>query len=974
MPLHLRIMSPLSRPWQPNPAHDPGIQPTTIDMVTPMASISQIQNSLSDDIHLLGDLLGRVIRRQAGIRLFDLEERLRALSKARRSDNDAPEIEAAILDIVDTLAINEAEDVARAFTTYFDLVNLAEERARIRVLRRREREHHPRPVPESIADAVNTLREAGIDESEMQHLLDQLHIELVFTAHPTEAKRRTTLSKMRRISAALNDLDERDLLPREHDELVEKIHNEITLLWLTERNRTTKPQVTDEVRTGLFYFDTAIWDVIPQIYQALAEALAQHYPGVKVPPRFLTFGSWIGGDRDGNPLVTADVTAETLKRHRFRAARRHTQVAADLDRSLSLSQRMVDLSAEMVEYLGRRTAQTTQRITNLKRRYPDEPYRLLGGILVGDLEEVAQTLTRELTGKTTDRQTAHHLRGRDDLLKPLQLIESSLRQNKADVVANSDLQTFQVQAQVFGMHTARLDIRQYSEYHTAVLDELFRHLDRHANYAQLSPNDAVTFLSEQLEAPIPDLTNLSDLSPTVRETLNLFAVLKTQIETYGAETVGPYIVSMTRGPEDLLPVLLLAYWNGLCLREDGGPELLAVSPLFETRDDLQNAPDIMAALFEHPLYQKHLAARNNEQVVMIGYSDSNKDAGYLTAKWELFLAQEALAKKCAAYEVKLTLFHGRGGTIARGGGPSNSSIMAQPPGSVGGRIRITEQGEVIDARYGQVAIARRHLEQVVHAVLLTSVPLPNHYLQNTPTSRWREIMGQLSDTARNAYRGLVYENPELLQYWQQATPINEISQLRIGSRPSKRSSGNVFAGLRAIPWVFSWMQSRHVLPGWYGLGQALEAYLAPDGKLDENRLRDLREMYQSWHFFKMVIDNAQVSMGQADMNIARLYAELVDDVGIRERIYGQINQAFQKTRAQILRVSEQIELLDNQPVLQTAIKRRNPYVDPLNFIQVNLLRRLRKLDEAADSQTGESLRRAIFLTINGVAAGLKNTG
>jgi len=430
---------------------------------------------------------------------------------------------------------------------------------------------------------------------------------------------------------------------------------------------------------------------------------------------------------------------------------------------------------------------------------------------------------------------------------------------------------------------------------------------------------------------------------------------------------------MTRGPDDMLAVLLLAYWMGLCLPADETePESLALVPLFETRQDLDQANQTMAALFKQPAYQRHLARLNREQIIMIGYSDSNKDAGYLTANWELFQAQERLTQVCQEHQITLTLFHGRGGTIARGGGPTNRAIQAQPPESVGGRIRITEQGEVIDEHYSHPAIARRHLEQVVHAVLMASVPKNRSRAGATP--EWRRAMNELSNTAYRAYRSLIYETPALLEYWQQATPIAEISQLRIGSRPSRRQAKLGLEGLRAIPWGFSWMQSRHVLPGWYGVGTALESYATLDSHAtDKTRLTRLQAMYQNWPFFYTVIDGAQMALSKADMDIARMYAELVEDEQVRRQIYDIIRQEFARTERWILTVTGQFELLENSTVLKHSIERRNPYVDPLNFIQISLLKRLRT-EPDLDNQTAEQIRQAIFLTINGIAAGLKNTG
>jgi phosphoenolpyruvate carboxylase len=929
-----------------------------------MATSRDTWDLLSDDIHLLGDILGRVIRRQSGVDIFELEERVRALTKARRIDVDDPAIDVAIDRLIKSLDVTDAELVARAFTVYFELINLAEEQHRVRVIRQRERESHPRPLEESVAAAVDTLHQMGLDDFEMARLLERLHVELVFTAHPTQAKRRTVLSKLRRIAHALSELDVRDLLPAERRDILTHITAEITTMWLTDRSRTDHMAVTDEVRTGLYYLDTTIWDVVPLIYAELTRALQEQYPSLELPDRFLTFGSWIGGDRDGNPNVTADITAETLRLHRGMAVERHRAIARQLNRSLSISDELATISPDLLDALAS-AGSFSEHVNYLKQRYPSEPYRIWAAILGDELAEAsAGDMVSRLKGLSNPplrlRQMVH-------LLKPLDLIDKTLRESGMDDIAISELAEMRYQARVFGLHVARLDLRQYSDVHTAVIDEVLTKLEMRDDFAKLDGDGRTGVLSQLVDEPIPDLGQLNKLSEESEEVLALFRILHRAIDFYGPELIGPYIVSMTHGPEDVLAVLLLARWHGFCLQKNGELEGLTITPLFETREDLQAAPEVMADLFEHPAYALHLERLGNQQTIMIGYSDSNKDAGYVAANWELYQAQETLAETCRRYEVAMTLFHGRGGTIARGGGPANRAILAQPPGSVDGRVRITEQGEVIDERYGNPAVARRHLEQVIHAVMMAS--LPAQYRRQTRVHPdWRSAMDELTAVSYRAYRNLIYRTPALLEYWQQATPIDEISRMRIGSRPARRRTGATFASLRAIPWGFSWMQSRHVLPGWYGLGMALAQY----GSTLE-RIHRLQEMYREWSFFRVVIDNAQVALAKADMGIARLYATLVNDEEVRETIYSQIQIAFEQTCDWVLRVTDQRELLDNDPVLQRSVRQRNPYVDPLNFIQVCLLRRLRSLPDP-DSPEAHQFLQAIFLTINGVASGLKNTG
>jgi phosphoenolpyruvate carboxylase len=927
-----------------------------------MSNGRNLRDRLSADIHLLGDTLGKVIRRQAGVPLYELEESIRALAKARRDDEEEAvggEIGAHLMQKVDVLTWHEAETVARAFTTYFELNNVAEEQQRIRVLRQRERELYPASMKESIQAAVAGLWQAGADDMAMQRLLDRLHVDLVFTAHPTEAKRRTILSKLSRISQYLTELEVRDVTPSEEERLRGLITAEVTGLWATSRNRIVKPKVEDEVKLGLYYLETTIWEVLPEIVEAMRDAVARYYPNVRVPDRFLSFASWMGGDRDGNPFVTAPVTAETLRLHRGLAVRLHRDRAVAVERLLSISSRLADVSPALLEAV-QEGIDVNAHVAYLSEQYPQEPYRLAGAILAADLEAALSDRVKErLLGG--EAGPLPRLRTQAQLQNPLQLIDESLRENGFSAIADAEISRFAIQAAAFGLQGVRLDIRQDSEFNDKVLAELLQKLDRCPNYLDLEAAQRVELLTDLLEEPAPDLSALSELSDETEETLTLFAVLRRTIEIYGPDAIGPYIVSMTRGSHDILTPLLFAFWHGICLGESR--EGLGISPLFETRADLVAGPSIMTELFEHPAYGPHLAKLDNEQNIMIGYSDSNKDAGYLAANWELFQAQENLAAVCREHGVILTLFHGRGGTIARGGGPANKAILAQPHGSVDGRIRITEQGEVIDIHYGQAAIARRHLEQVVNAVLLASSPGEGV----RPRSEWRAALDDLAEVSYRAYRSLVYETPEFLEFWQQATPIHEINDLRIGSRPAKRSRGSIFTGLRAIPWGFSWMQSRYVLPSWFGLGTALAHYG------DDVRLSLLQEMYREWPFFQTVIDNAQVSLGKADMGIARLYAGLVEDGAIRERIFGQILGEFERAVEWILHITGQNAILDNEPILQRSIVRRNPYVDPLNFIQVSLLRRYRALDDPG-SEEGQRLFQVIALTINGVASGLKNTG
>ncbi|MGB1252431.1 MAG: phosphoenolpyruvate carboxylase [Candidatus Promineifilaceae bacterium] len=925
----------------------------------------EAQERLSADIHLLGDTLGKVIRQQAGVKLFGLVELARAYTKARRNDNDET-INDTIDELIDTLSLAEKADLARAFTTYFELINIAEANNRIRVARERERDTYPEPPRKSIAAAIVEMWRVGVDEDEMRRLLERLSIELVFTAHPTEAKRRTLLSKLRRISRKLRELENNtNLLPREVRKIQAQLQAEVTNIWLTGRTRTTKPKVEDEVRTGMFYLEEPIWEVVPEVYRALHDALRDYYPNLKdVPQRFLTFGSWMGGDRDGNPFVTSEVTAETLRLHRGLALEQHRAVAQGLNRSLSMSSELTQVSAELQQHVDQNLQDPGPHVQFLAERYPNEPYRLASAMLAADLKNasaVTDMKERLLGHEGTTRPALETLQ---QLLTPIIMMDESLKTAKVTPIAETELAAFRTQAEVFGLHAAMLDIRQESAFHDEVLDELFREMGIEDDYLALNAQARTVLLTQLLDEDVPTIPDVAGLSQKSAETVKLLQLLKVAIDVYGNELFGSYVISMTRSTADVLTVLLLTYWFGINRRTDGQPDGMGIGPLFETRADLVAASSVMVELFEHEVYAAHLASLDQQQMIMIGYSDSNKDAGFLSANWELYQAQRHLADTCRQWKVVLTLFHGRGGTIARGGGPMKRAILAQPHGSVDGRFRITEQGEVLYERYATNDIAQRHLEQVVYSVLMASNPQRKVKIR----PEWIAAMNELSDVAHKTYREFVYETPALVTYWTQATPLQEIGRMRIGSRPSKRAkSDDPFAFLRAIPWVFSWMQSRHVLPGWYGIGKALEGFAT-----SEENIKLLQEMYEQWDFFRGIIENAQMSLGKADMGIARLYAELVKEDDIREQVYAEIKAGYDRSCRWILHITGQRALLANQAVVQRSIRVRNPYVDPLNFIQIDLLRRYRALDP--NTPEAEELLEAIFLTINGIAAGLKNTG
>ncbi len=899
---------------------------------------------ISQIIHMLGDLLGRIISDLESPALFEIEENIRAEAKLRRSGD----LSAAqrLQKLVSALSADEARAVAAAFATYFDLVNLAEDNQRVQLLNQKLDRKYPDPIDESIGEAIAVLKSRGVTQEQMQALLESLSIELVLTAHPTEARRRTVLSKIEHIAQLLQEISNTEISVRERDTLLVAMRSAISALWLTERARANRLAVTDEVKTGLYYVDAFFWKAIPAVYDDLENALQIHYPELKPPASWLKLASWIGGDRDGNPNVTTKVTAETLRLHRGLAVENHRVIFKELSRRLSMSSRLVPPPHALTKWIDMRRP-FSEHVSFIEERYTNEPYRLVLSLLSADL------------AKASNEDMKSHLLSRDPyqtnllpekLLAPIELITNAL----PAALMQGDLKATLHQFQIFGLHAARLDIREDSSRFNSALSEILRALRIEPDLENL-PNSERTLLLTRLLAQSPmELAQHPGVTAATSEVWALFQLIGRVCDVYGHEPLGAIVISMAHSTADVLTVLLLARWAGC-------KYVPPIAPLFESVGDLKDAQNILEALFTCEPYREHLKTHNDEQMVMIGYSDSNKDGGYLMANWALYQAQEEITQVTQKHNIKLTIFHGRGGTIARGGGPANRAIRAQPAGSINGRFRVTEQGEIIASRYANPQLAHRHLEQIASAVILASAPSAEQALV---PENWRKAMEEMSTAAQKSYRNLVYETPSFIQFWQSATPLEEIKQLQIGSRPASRASTSAVDKIRAIPWVFSWMQSRFNLPGWYGLGTGLNSPA-------DNAL--LREMYAKWPFFKSLLDNSEMSLIKADMDIAALYVELVPDRALGDSIFSRIREEYERTRTAVLSISGHASLMEKEPITQSAVQLRNPYVDPLNYIQVEAMRRLRSLKSSSGTEI-ETLRDVMALTINGIAAGLKNTG
>jgi phosphoenolpyruvate carboxylase len=915
------------------------------------SSALQEMTQLRAEVRALGSALGRVITRLEGPETFQTVEALRQRAKARRAGDDkaARELAAAVA----ALSPGDAFNQAMAFTLYFELVNLAEENFRITLLRQRRAARGTDatvpPMRESIEAAVTELKRRGVAPAAMQALVDRLSIELVFTAHPTESKRRTLLTKLRRLGEILRLRAQPALLTDPALLDAECVEREIASLWLTDRSRAARPEVTDEAKTGLWYFDTTLYDTLPRLQTDMVRALARHYPGVRAPRRWLAFGSWIGGDRDGNPGVTGAVSSEVLLLHRRLAIEKLRLAARELARTLTVSDRRDSVVPALKQEL-RDHLHVSKHIEQLSKRYPHEPYRLLLGVL---RERLAQAVNEVRDGTVLSAETVvGACLGRVTIEETLETIRASLAAGKGAMLVDGELKALSEQFEVFGLHTARLDIRQHSSQHEAAVAEV---LDRD-DYPKLPEAEKrAVLLAALADANVLPAATLGKFSSATRHVLDPLALAARAAAKFGPESLGIAIISMTDGVSDVLELEYLQAVTGAAL---------PIAPLFETLDDLERAPEILAELFTLPGRRKPA-----HQHVMLGYSDSNKDCGYVTANWALFEAQDAIARVCREHDVRVTLFHGRGGSIARGGGPAAKAILAQPAGLRDGGIRVTEQGEVLSTRYHDPDLAHRILEQMAYGVMLGT-----HAAETAANvaPEWREAMATMSAAGFAAYKAVVHDDPEFLVFWKQATPIDEISNLKFGSRPTFRRATTSVDDLRAIPWVFSWMQSRFNFPGWFGLGSALDAVLqrGPKGR------KLLRTMHAEWPFFQTLIDNAQLTMHKADMGIASLYADLVEDPKIRRRILGVLSTEFVRTEAAILAVTGQRQLLAKEPVLLKSVQLRNPYIDPLNYIQVDMMRRLRTPATAQKmgNQEAEAVRAVIELTINGISGGLKNTG
>jgi phosphoenolpyruvate carboxylase len=893
------------------------------------------ENLLREDRRLLGRLLGEVIRDQAGAEALERIERIRQAAVTFRKENTS---QAELDRLLNALDLDQTMDVVRAFSFFSHLLNIAEDEQQHR--RRRAHAHAGSPRrPGSFSHALDEVRGVGLEK--LMAWFSRARVSPVLTAHPTEVQRQSILECEREIA--------RLLAQPQSGERDEAIHAEVLRLWLTSMLRLTRLQVADEVTNGVNFFRLTFLQELPRLYAEFEQALKERFALERAPrlPPFLTVGSWIGGDRDGNPNVTAAVLRTAQMLHARLLFSHYLEETNLLGRELGLSARLSTVPAQ-VHALAERSGDPSPH-------RQDEPYRRAITGIYARLAATSEGLAGEPASPPPIRKAAPY-EAPEEFAGELKTISNALRKQGAGLLARRGrLRALERKASLFGFHLAPLDLRQSSDVHEAAVDELLARAGI-AGYRDLNEKARVALLTKELAGPRPLRSPHLQYSPRVENELGILAAAAEGRRRYGMRAVPHYVISHCDSVSDLLEVGLLLREAGLVKPGAAVPLELDIIPLFESIGDLERCGKIMAEALELPLYRGWVAGRGDEQEVMLGYSDSNKDGGYVTSNWSLYKAASALLAVCKPRGVRLRLFHGRGGTIGRGGGPSYEAVLAQPPGTVDGALRLTEQGEVIASKYADPESGRRNLETLAAATLEASLerrPQGEHH------PRHAAIMEELSRAAFEAYRALV-KAPGFVDYFRASTPIAEIADLNIGSRPASRKSSQSIEDLRAIPWVFSWSQCRLMLPGWYGFGAAVESW--------KGNIEELRDMHRGWPFFRSVLSNMDMVLAKTDLAIASRYAELVPDAKLRTEVFGRIEAEWHRTRRSLAAITGQAELLAENPTLARSIRNRFPYLDPLNHLQVELLRRHR-----ADGGD-ERLLRAIHLTINGVAAGLRNSG
>eukprot|EP00741_Cyanophora_paradoxa_P020978 tig00021319_g20252.t1 len=954
------------------------------------------EREIKQKLKILSSLLDKVLRESAGTGVLEAVETLRkGFISLRKEENPAQR--AMLQRYIYKLDPTAVRDVVRAFNVYFNLLAVAEEQIKHRTRRRLVKKlAYDQPLWFGSFDhTVREFRAKGVSQKQMQKLLDSLEYIPVLTAHPTESRRRTTMECLRRIYKLSESLDDPRMSKGDKEETMKYLESEIHVLWCTDELRTQRPQVRDEVKNGLFYFRESLFSATLQTYRYLERALDRIYGDeMGTPlrvPTILRFGSWIGGDRDGNPFVTPAVTTMACRLQSREIIREYIRRMAALAHEISHSSQFCKVSEELLMSIER-DSEAAAHATNLKsglgifgddpERYSREPYRRKLCMMTHRLEQRVNQLEVLCDSQATDEDLKAAMSSPGSalvypndhaFLEDLYCIRDSLVSHGAFGIAESKIKDIIRLAETFGFHLQELDIRQHSSRHVSAVAELLDAAGR-KGYADMPEHQRVAILSELIASDKPLKFDRSKLTSETIETLDVFDVVVKMRDEISPRVFGSYVISMTTSASNVLEVMFMAKLAGLVRKPEPGADEdeqwvcnLKVTPLFETVEDLNNMVEVMSLLCENPVYSQLLAASGSLQEIMLGYSDSCKDGGILTSSWKLYEAQLNLADLSEKYGINIRVFHGRGGSVGRGGGPTHHAIMAQPPGTVKGRIKFTEQGEVITYKYSNIETAAYELTMGLSGLLKTSITK-----RAQENNEYTQIMEELSNHSEKAYRTLL-EDSNFLDYFYEATPVNEIGLLNIGSRPSHRKKGDRSLGsVRAIPWVFGWAQSRHTLPAWYGIGSAILQWRAedPEGIHKYGRLAKLREMYKNFPFLSALLSNSQMAMFKTEMNIAREYAKLCKDPIVQDSIYSLIRAEYERTSTQITMTGHLVSLMEEDPAGALSLARRNMYLDPLNYIQLVLLRRCRDLPPEERKVWMDPLLR----TINAVSLGLRNTG
>ncbi|MCG7580370.1 phosphoenolpyruvate carboxylase [Mycolicibacterium sp. OfavD-34-C] len=907
---------------------------------------------MREDIRLLGAILGETVRDQNGDTVFDLVERARVESfRVRRSEIDR----ADIVSLFDGIDVHQAIPVIRAFTHFALLANVAEDIHRERRRAVHEAAGEP-PQDSSLAATYLKLDTANLDPDTVADALVGALVSPVITAHPTETRRRTVFDTQHRITELMRMRMHGLTRTEEGRDIETELRRHILTLWQTALIRLSRLKIQDEIETGLRYYAAAFFEVIPQVNAQVRAALQARWPDTDLLAEpILRPGSWIGGDRDGNPNVTADVVRLATGRAAFTAFAYYFGELTALEQELSMSVRLVHISDGL--------AALADACHEPARE--DEPYRRALRVIHARLTATAQQILDEQPEHELDLGMSPY-QTPAELLDDLDVVDESLRSNGSAVLADDRLCRLRESVRVFGFHLSGLDMRQNSDVHEEVIAELFAWAGVHDDYVSLSEPERVELLAAELGTRRPLVRPEADLSELARKELGIVMAAARAVHVFGPQAVPNYIISMCQSVSDMLePAILLKEAGLLDASGDQPYAAVGIVPLFETIDDLQRGSSILEAALDLPLYRALVTARGDSQEVMLGYSDSNKDGGYLAANWALYRAELDLVESARKTGIRLRLFHGRGGTVGRGGGPSYDAILAQPPGAVRGSLRLTEQGEVIAAKYAEPQIARRNLETLLAATLEATL-LDTEGLGRSSEEAYA-VLDDLAARAQRAYAELVHETPGFVDYFKASTPVSEIGALNIGSRPTSRKPTTQISDLRAIPWVLAWSQSRVMLPGWYGTGSAFEQWIA-DGEDPDARLAVLQDLYQRWPFFTTVLSNMAQVLAKSDLGLAARYSELVDDEDLRRRVFDKIADEHARTIRMHALITGQDDLLADNPALARSVFNRFPYLEPLNHLQVELLRRYRSGDE------DELVQRGILLTMSGLATALRNSG